>query len=287
MRFAFFGTAHTAEQVLNELEKVGLMPALIVTAPDKPKGRGLEMTPSPVAQWATARSIPLDKPEKLTPEWRAQFGQQSWDVCVVADYGKILSEKLLQIPTHGFLNMHPSLLPRLRGSSPIRSAILHDEKKVGVTVMLLDKEMDHGPIIAQREIPLPEWPAHGRDLDETLPKAGGALLAQTLPQWVEGTITAHEQDHSAATYTRQFTKEDGLITLSDDPYTNLLKIRALEGWPGTYTYFERAGKKIRVVITEAHLDSHGALVLDTVIPEGKKEMDYEAFARSGATPTDA
>lgn len=284
MRFAFFGTGRVAEQVLDELEKAHLIPDLVVTAPDKPKGRGLEMTPSLVAQWAAARSVRIQKPEKLTQEWREEFAHESWDVCVVADYGKILSEKLLAIPKCGFVNVHPSLLPRLRGPSPIRSAILHDEKKVGVSVMLLDKEMDHGPIIARQEVPVPEWPPHGRYLDEILPQAGGALLAHVLPQWVEGTIAAHEQDHSQATYCRQFAKEDGLIHLADDPYTNLLKIRAFEGWPGTYTYFERADKRIRVAITDAHLDAHGTLILDKVIPEGKKEMEYEAFARSGAVP---
>jgi methionyl-tRNA formyltransferase len=228
--------------------------------------------------------IPTDKPEKLTLEWIKHFAKSSWDVCIVADYGLILPKRLLTVPAKGFLNMHPSLLPKLRGPSPIRSAILNDERDTGVSIMLLDSKMDHGPIIAQEHVPVPEWPPRAQVLEEFLAQAGGRLLAHTLPNWVKGTVLVHEQEHEHATFSKLFTKSDAYINLSEDPYQVLLKVRAFETWPGAYTFFERNGKSIRVLIIDAHIGQGGNLALDRVKPEGKNEMDYTAFASSGAVP---
>ena len=193
----------------------------------------------------------------------------------------MLPHVLISLPTYGTLNMHPSLLPRLRGPSPIRSAILNNDRDIGVSVILLDDQMDHGPIIAQKKVTVPDWPPHGAELDQLLAREGSTLLAEYLPKWVAGEIEAHEQNHDLATYSEMFTKEVGLINLNDDIYKNLLKIRAFEGWPGTFSYFERDGFKIRVKIIDAHIDS-GILKIDRVIPEGKHEMNYGDFLRSGA-----
>lgn len=250
VRFVFFGTAPLADGVLAELKKVGLEPARIIVS------------------------------EKITPQLIAELAAEKWDVFVVASFGQILPKELLDIPKHGTINVHPSLLPRLRGPSPMRSAILNDEKETGVSIMLMDEEMDHGPLLAQKKVRVEPWPPHGVKLDEQFAREGGALLARTLPLWVAGELEAQEQNHDLATYTRKFTKEDGLLDLDDDAYKNLLKIRAFEGWPGTYTFFERAGKKLRVQILDAHLEG-GKLLIDTVKPEGKKEMPYADFLRSG------
>ena len=285
--FVFFGTGEIARATLEELLAAGLSPVLVVTAPDRKQGRGLELTPSPVGALAEENNIETCKPEKIDDafltELRALSSEFSSDVFVVADYGAILPQKLLDIPTKGTLNMHPSLLPRLRGPSPIRSSILQDEKKVGVTIMLVDAKLDHGPIVAQREISLGEWPPHGLELDMILSHAGGQLLAQILPYWVAGEIEAREQNHDLATFSEKFSKEDGLVDLKADGYTNLLRIRAFEGWPGTFAYFERGGKKMRVQILDAEL-SNGKLKVTKVKPEGKKDMSYEEFLRSGAKP---
>jgi methionyl-tRNA formyltransferase len=282
IRYAFFGTSHIAQHVLDALIAAGYAPARVVTAPDRPQGRGLILTPSTIAARAEELGIPTDKPEKLTPEWIAAFAQHHWDVCVVADYGLILPKALLTVPIRGFLNMHPSLLPRLRGPSPIRSAILLDERRTGVTVMQVDAKMDHGPIVAQEVVEVPTWPPRAAELETLLASSGGMLLAQVLPAWVAGDVHSREQDHAHATFTSFFTKSDGLLDLvAGDPYQNLLKIRALETWPGTFTYFERQGVRIRVSIADAHLEN-GLLVLDRVVPEGKKEMSYADFVRSGA-----
>jgi len=288
--FAFFGTPDLAVTILDELKEARLIPALIVTRPDKPKGRGGHSSPPPTKEWALENGVEVLQPEKIKGEFLDEMKNTEWDVFVVAAYGKILPKELFDIPKKGTLNVHPSLLPKLRGPSPIRSAILTDEKETGVSVMLLDEEMDHGPIIAQASVALEEWPPRAVLLEGILAKEGGKLLAETLPLWVNDAIDAKEQDHEKATFCAFLKKEDAQIHLSDDPYVNLLKIRGYEGWPGAFTFFERSlpgqagGKKIRVVIKTAHIDDAGVLVLDTVIPEGKKEMSFADFSRSGATP---
>ncbi|MBI5645244.1 methionyl-tRNA formyltransferase [Candidatus Kaiserbacteria bacterium] len=273
IRFAFFGTSHIAVYVLEELKTASLMPALIVSPPDKPRGRGLMPQPVAVSLWASENNVPL------THTWEA-FEKGSWDVAIVVDYGKILPKRMLDIPRRGFLNLHPSLLPRLRGASPMRSAILSDEKRTGITIIQVDEEMDHGPIVAQKEIVL-EWPPRLAQMEKTLLHAGGKLLADIVPEWVSESIDAHPQNDDLATYCEKFSKEDGFLNLKDDPYKNLLKIRAFESWPGTYAMFSRNGKPVRVKILDAYV-GNGSLVIDRVVPSGKKEMPYEEFVRSGA-----
>jgi len=283
VRFVFFGTPELAVTILEELKAAGFSPALVVTRPDAPVGRGKVLTPPPVKVWAAAQGIPVLQPAKLTDDVLAELQKDAWDVFIVAAYGKLLPQKLLDIPEHGTLNVHPSLLPHLRGPSPIRSAILNDERETGVSIMLIDAEMDHGPIIEQEFIDVPNWPPRADELEDLLAHEGGRILAETLLPWVRGGIAAQEQDHEQATYCKTIQKEDGLIDLADDPQKNLRKIRAFEGWPGTYTFFERNGQKIRVQIIDAHVEND-QLVIDTVRPEGKRDMPYADFLRSGAVP---
>ena len=277
----FFGTPQISVFVLEELEKKGILPSLIVTAPDKPRGRKMLMTPPEAKEWAQAHNIPVLQPEKIASEFLDELEDMSpeegWSVFIVAAYGKLLPKELLEMPKYNVVNVHPSLLPRLRGANPIRGAILADEKEVGVSVMLVDEEMDHGPILAQEKVDLKSlsgskgdgWPPHGNELDELLARKGGELLGDVLPQWLAGEITPQEQKHEEATLTKKVTKGDGLIDLNDDPYQNLLKIRAYEGWPGTY--FFKDEKRIKII--DAKLEK-GKLNITRVIPEGKKEMDY-------------
>lgn len=281
--YVFFGTGRIARFVLEELHAAGLTPALVVTAPDAPQGRGLQMTASPVAELAAEYGIETLKPARLDTEFISKLQATSYQLFIVADYGSIIPKTILDIPARGTLNMHPSLLPRLRGPSPIRSAILNDERTTGATIIVLDEEMDHGPIVAQKKIDVPPpaggWPPRASELEEVLARGGGKLLADVMPHWVQGDIEAQEQNHDIATYTRKFTKQDGELDLSADPYQNLLKIRAFEGWPGTYSFFEQNGKKIRVKILDADV-TNGALHIHRVIPEGKREMSWEEFDRS-------
>ena len=275
--FVFFGTPELSVHVLDKLETSGYVPTLIITAPDKPQGRKMLVTPPPVKEWARARDIDCWQPEHVKdPSIIAELTNTEWEFFVVAAYGQILPKELIDIPKHGVLNVHPSLLPRFRGPSPVRSQILENEKVVGVSIMLLDEEMDHGPILAQARIEPEEWPISGSLLENILFDAGGELLAETIPEWITGKITPEEQDHSKATVTKKLTKEDGRIDLADDPYQNYLKINALDGWPGTYFFAEKNGKEIRVKIVDAAFEN-GILTILRVIPEGKKEMDYSDF----------
>jgi methionyl-tRNA formyltransferase len=276
IQFAFFGTSHIAVCVLDALERAGLAPALIVTVPEKKVGKVTDVATSATAAWGEQHSIPV------ATDWK-QFEKESWDVAVIVDYGKILPASLLCIPKKGFLNVHPSLLPRFRGASPMRSAILSDEQQTGVTIIRVDDQMDHGSIVAQKKAEIQNWPVRNSELEDILLKEGGALLANILPLYVADEITPQEQNHDVATYAAKFTKEDGLLDLNANAYQNLLKIYAFEGWPGTYAFFERSGKRIRVQIIDAHIEGD-VLVLDRVKPEGKQEMQYADFARSGAIP---
>ena len=271
-RWAFFGTSPIATYVLDTLELRGYIPECVVTPHGKPQGRHKEIIPSAVEQWAYTRNISVQHDHQIGTDW---------DVCIVADYGRILPRTVLGMARRGFLNVHPSLLPRLRGPSPIQTAILTDERITGVTVMLLDEIMDHGPIVAQKQVPMYPWPPHRGTMEQTLMREGGHLLADILPSWIAATIEAHPQQHDHATFSSKITKDDGLLDLSADPYHNLLKIHALEGWPGTYAFFERNNVPIRVAILDATVENN-SLVITRVKPEGRRDMTYIDFMNSGA-----
>ncbi len=279
-RIAFFGTDPLAGPILAELEAVGITPALIVAGADK-----LDRKKNPVAptekQWAHEHGVAVLQPEKIDTAFLDTLRASEWDLFIVASYGKILPTALLSIPKRGVLNVHPSLLPLLRGPSPIRSAILHDMQETGVTIMQMDAEMDHGPIISQKKIRVEPWPMKGRELDALLANEGARLLASVVPLWLTEDIEAREQNHELATYCSFLEKEHGEINLSDDARANLLKIHAYDGWPSAFFFAERAGKRMRVQIVDAHIE-HGKLILDTVKPEGKSVMSYPEFERGNA-----
>ncbi len=279
--FAFFGSSRLSVIVLDQLFGQGLMPKFVVTTPDKPIGRKQIITPNVVKQWATSKNIPVYDPVKLDQDFAKQIRDvsetASAQVFLVASYGKIIPTEIIDIPKNKTLNIHPSLLPQYRGPSPLPTAILEDTKKTGVSIMILDKEMDHGPIIAQKEITIDEWPTY-EDFEENMAKEGARLFAEILPDWIEGKIAPKEQDHSKASYTKKITKEDAEIDLNANPYTNFRKIQAYHEWPQAFFFINHKDKKIRVKITEASY-KEGKLTIQKVIPEGGKEMGYEDFLR--------
>jgi methionyl-tRNA formyltransferase len=285
-KFVFFGTPQFAVYVLEELEAAGWLPALVVTAPDKPAGRGLKLTPPPVKLWAQARHIPILQLEKLNDEILHQLKTNDYTLAIVAAYGKIIPQSMLEVFPRGTLNIHPSLLPQHRGPSPIQAQILGDDPtKVGVSIMLLDDKMDHGPIIADYRLQIAElsesWPPRAFALEESLARAGGKLLAETIPAWTEGKIEPQEQNHNQATYTKKIVKDDGLVDLAaDDPREIFLKLKAYDPWPGTYFFAERNGRKVRVKIKDALWDE-GVLKITRVLPEDGREMDYNDWLRAG------
>ncbi len=279
--FAFFGTPELAVYVLEELEEAGYLPSLIVTTPDLKVGRGNNYEPTPVKKWAEAHGIPVLQPEKIDNSLANQLKAISYELFIVAAYGKILPKETLSIPKHGILNIHPSLLPRLRGPSPVRSAILNNERETGVTVIVLDEKMDHGPIVAQEgiEIKDKDWPPLLPDLEEKLFRLGGKLLVKTLntpsasgtSPYVGGGWVGVRQDESKATYCEKIKKEDGLVDLLNDSSKEIyIKYCALYGWPGIY--FIQNGKRMK--ITKARLEND-KFVIEKIIPENGKEMDYK------------
>ncbi|MFA6077699.1 MAG: methionyl-tRNA formyltransferase [Candidatus Paceibacterota bacterium] len=275
--FVFFGTPEFAVSILEELKNAKIVPSLIVTAPDKPKGRGLILTPPPVKIWAQAHNIPAVQPAKLDNDFTNKLKNSSYNLFVVAAYGKIIPKTILDIPTNGTLNVHPSLLPKYRGASPIQSQILADEKEVGITIMLIDEEMDHGPILDIKKIGTEESTT-APELENLLAHEGGKLLSVVIPKWIAGEIKPKEQNHNEATFTKKITKENGLIVLSDDQHKNYLKYRALTPWPGAYFFATKNGKKLRVSIKKAEL-IEGKLVVKQVVPEGGKVMNFDDFLR--------
>jgi methionyl-tRNA formyltransferase len=276
---AFFGTPEPAVEILNWLEKAELMPGLIITNPDKPQGRNLIMTSSPVKMWAEEHDIDVFTPEKLDENALEILQETAWDLFIVVAYGKIIPQSILDIPTHGSLNVHYSLLPKYRGASPIESQILADDKNPGISIMLLDAKMDHGPLFASEPVSVSPWPPTATDLRRVSNEVAGKLLVELIPKIISKSILPQEQDHALATYTKKFVKTDGEIKLTDDPYQNYLKIQAFNEWPQTYFFVERNGKTIRIIIKKAHFES-GVLEILRVIPEGKQEMNYKDFMRA-------
>lgn len=279
-RIVFFGTPEIAVAVLQELENAGIVPDLVVTNPDRQQGRGLILAPTPVKQWALERNIEVIQPTSITTfdELDPQLAESS-DLFVVVAYGMILPKWFIELPKFGTINLHPSLLPKLRGASPIRTAILQDMRSTGVTIMHMDEKMDHGPILKQITVPLP-FPIEGSVLDAALAQKGGELLAEVIPAWMEGSIIPIAQDHTQATYSKKITKEMGHLEINPhalpygkEAYDIYLKICAFDGWPGTFFFYN--GKRIK--ITQAFLgeSSDAQLEIYKVIPEGKKEILFK------------
>lgn len=295
--FLFFGTDNFSTIVLEKLFQNNFIPKIVVTAPDRPAGRGQQIQSPAVKIWAeeknkNGQNILILQPEKLDDIFIDKLNIflkeediENFDFFVVASYGKIISDKVLKIPKKGALNVHPSLLPMYRGASPIETAILEDNKKTGVTIMLMDKEMDHGPILEQEFIDIKEWP-NKLILEKQLAEIGGNLLVQIIPFWLSGEIMEQDQDHNYATFTKKIKKEDGLIEITDlnndfpklEKRSVFLKVKALNPWPGVYFFINHLDKQTRIKITDADFIDNKT-VITKVIPEGKKEMTFEDFKK--------
>jgi methionyl-tRNA formyltransferase len=265
-RFIFFGTPDFSVRILSILKDHGYIPTLIVTAPDRKVGRKQVVTAPPVAQWAQDQNIPLlqtDTPNDHLEELKKHHA----DLFIVAAYGYILSKKLIDIPTHGTLNVHTSLLPLYRGACPIESAILNGDELTGSTIMLMDHKMDHGPIINQEAIALDQH-TNRIELFDILADHGGQLLAHTIEPWMNGEITEQRQHHDQAQYCQKIQKSDGDISHDNDEQ-RYRKYLAYYGWPGVF-YFDDQGKRIKV--TKARYED-GHFIIERIIPEGKQEQE--------------
>ncbi len=266
MNFVFFGGEPLSVPTLDKLRENGLVPTLIICNPDKPSGRNLEITQPPTKIWAEKNNVPYIQ---NMADLKGTF-----DLFVVVSYGKIISKGILELPKLGTINIHPSLLPKYRGPSPIVAPILNGDIETGVTIIKIDEEMDHGPILAQEKLKL-KGDESVTNLEKKLADLGAELLIKTIPEFVVGKIKPKEQDHSQATYVKKIMKSEGEIKLDDDPMQNWRKFRAYTLWPRTF--FFQNGK--RVIITDATLENN-QFVIKKVLPEGKKELKYQDFVKS-------
>lgn len=275
IKFGFFGSSTLSVIVLEKMKSLGFLPSLIITVPDQPKGRKLILTPPDTKKWADENKIPVLQLKTLKTEESFEqikkFG--AFDVFLVASYGKIIPDNILYYPKFKTLNIHPSLLPKLRGASPIKSAVL-SEDETGISIIRLDSEMDHGPILFQQKVVTPEWPPYEEDLEKILSEKSADAICDILPKWLQGEIKETEQDHTKATFCGKIEKKDAEILLADNPEKNLRKIRAFHRWPGAF-FFEN-GK--RIIVRRAKI-SENKLEIERVVPEGKKEMNYQDYLR--------
>ena len=298
MKAVFMGTPEFSLPVLEGLERLGLDVSAVYTRPDKPRGRGLEMEAPPAKRWARKHGLRVMQPSSLrTADAQRELAALQPEVIVVAAYGQILPKEVLRIPDKGVVNVHPSLLPLYRGTSPVVTALLEGAEVTGVTLMLMDEGMDTGPVLARCEEPVrPE------DTAETLTRRlfllGAELMAETLPRWLAGEVVPQPQDEARATLTRLVRRKDGEADWTLPAYQLERRVRAYTPWPGLYTRWK--GRTLKVlqasvvpgegeaglVVPLQQLEAacgvvtgQGVLGLKTVLLEGRRPLASGEFVR--------
>jgi methionyl-tRNA formyltransferase len=293
-RIIFMGTPEFAVSTLKALADAHQVVG-VVTQPDRKAGRGRELRPSLVKEVALERNLPLFQPQTLrTPEAVAQLAAWEPDIIVVAAFGQILRQGVLDLPPYGCLNVHASLLPRWRGN-PLAAAILAGDEVTGVTIMKMDAGLDTGPILAQRKAPVHPDDTYAT-LEERLSQIGAELLIETLPAYLAGELVPQPQPEEGMTYAPQLRKEDGQIDWRKSAVELDRQVRAVTPWPGASTTLQ--GKRLKIlqavplpnwrgdappgtIVTLADgcavATGKGALRLEMVQLAGKRPMDIEAF----------
>ncbi|HTR65083.1 MAG TPA: methionyl-tRNA formyltransferase [Terriglobales bacterium] len=294
LNLVFCGTPRFAVPTLEKLMEAGFPVKLVVTQPDRPRGRGMELAFSPVKQCAIALNLPVAQPDKIrnNAEFQRQLEAIRPDAIIVVGYGRIIPQWMLDLPPLGNINVHASLLPKYRGAAPIQWAIANGESVTGVTTMKIDAGLDTGNILLQRETTI-----RPDDTSETLAPQlaamGADLLVETLHGLQTGTIQPHPQDNSRATLAPILKKEDGRIDFRRTAQEIYNRLRGFRPWPGAFTTFR--GKNLQVwdaAVAQRQIPpgtllvegdslfagcSTGALELREVQPEGKKRMPARDF----------
>jgi methionyl-tRNA formyltransferase len=295
LSLVFCGTPQFAVPTLEKLVDAGFDLRLVLTQPDRPKGRGLELVSSPIKQSAEKLGLPIYQPEKIkqNEELRGRLKALSPDAIIVVGYGRIIPSWMLQLPKFGNINLHASLLPKYRGAAPIQWAIANGEKVTGVTTMQIDEGLDTGEILLQQELAIAE-----EDTSETLaPKLAGIgaeLMVETLRRLQSGAITARPQDHALASLAPILKKEDGRINFRQTAQEIYNRLRGFQPWPGAFTLLR--GKILNIAaarpgseqVPQAQLLARGAqlfvgcgqstsLEILELQPEGKKPMPARDF----------
>jgi len=297
-RTLFFGSGSVALPALTRLLDCGLVEVdSVVTAPPRPAGRKKILTPTPVAELATERGLALRTPTTLRSEAvLAELRALEPALIVLVDYGRIIPAAVLEMPRHGALNIHPSLLPRHRGAAPVQGAILAGDAVTGVTLMCMDEGLDTGPFVAQVKLPL-EGDELGSALEERLADMGAELLIDSLPGWLEGTLAARSQPEAGVTLTRPLRREDGRLDPERPARELERQVRAYQPWPGAFLEIE--GERLKVwgasvlerqvrvepgdiILAEGTIGLgtiEGTLLLDAVQPAGKRRMSGADYRR--------
>jgi methionyl-tRNA formyltransferase len=244
MRIVFMGSPEFALPTLRRLLESGHEVAAVVTQPDRPAGRGHGATPPPVKEFAHARGLPVLQPANVSsPLSVERLRALAIDVIVVAAYGQILRERVLELPRRGCLNVHASLLPRHRGASPVTAAILAGDEVTGVTIMEMVRALDAGPVVATAEEPISPHDTAG-SLEARLAERGARLLVEVLDGWAERRIPVRPQDDEQATYAPMVRRHDALIDWTRPAEELWRAVRAYNPWPVAYTRLE--GEDLRV-----------------------------------------
>lgn len=268
IKYAFFGTPELTVTILNYLKENNYLPEVIVTMPDRPVGRKMVITPPPAKVWAIENNIVHLQPEKLNDEFFESLEKYNLDLNIVVAYGKIMPEKIISVPKFGTINIHYSLLPKYRGATPVESAILAGDTETGVCIQQMKFELDSGPILSQKTISInPDETAD--ELLNKLNETAKVMLVDLLPKIQNSKLNPTDQDNLKATFCTKIKKEHGELLDSDSDLQKWNKYRAYYGWPGVFYFYD--GKRIK--ITKAKYENN-SFIIERVIPEGKKEMDF-------------
>jgi len=248
MKIIFFGTPEFAIPSLKKLIEAGFNIAAVVTTPDEPTGRKGTLTPPPVKIFAEKNGLMFSQPTLLSDDrFFEEFKGLEPDVCIVVAYGKLIPKRYLEVPKYGFINIHPSLLPKYRGPSPIQSAILNGDSATGVSIMIIDEKMDHGPILKQIEYVISK-DGYFYDTQKELADIGANLLLETLPEYLNGKIIPRKQNDGQATYVGMLDRHHGRIDWAKSAESIYNQVRALSLNPGTWTTLN--GKTLNIFRAE-------------------------------------
>ena len=303
MKIVYMGTPDFAVNPLHALAEAGYDVAGVITQPDKPKGRGKTMLPTPVKEEAMKHGFPVYQPVKVRdPEFLQVLEKLDPDIIVVAAFGQIIPKSILELPKYGCINIHASLLPKYRGAAPIQQAVIDGEKESGVTIMRMGTGLDTGDMISRIVVPIAKDETGGTLFDK-LAEAGAKLLVETLPHIFDGTAVYEKQPEESPTpYAGMITKQMGLINFGKSAAELERLVRGLNPWPSAFTFWngktlkvwesfvvksEEAGAEKSEPGTVVKTDKKGiyvacgedVLVLSQVQLEGKKRMDADAFLR--------
>lgn len=275
MRIVFMGSPDFAVPTLRRLIESEHEVVGVYTQPDRPAGRGRTLQPPSAKKIALEYGLPVYQPDRLSaPEATAELTRLAPDLIVIAAFGQILKQPVLELPKHGVLNVHASLLPRHRGAAPVAAAILAGDEKTGITIMITELALDAGPILAQRRIPISPQDTTV-SLMTRLADEAADLLMETLPRWLSGSIDPQPQDDSQATYAPSIRKEQALIDWGLPAVDVWRRVRAYNPWPVAFTLLD--GQPLRI-LEATPLDNEGPEPPGTVLPLPPEQAVLDGFA---------